>query len=157
DAIDNSAGVNTSDYEVNIKIALASALADGRLKPEERNTLLARMTDEVGHLVLANNYRQTLALSLALRRGTEDLGFEHRLMQNLEGQGLLDREVEFLPDDADLARRAGDGQPLTRPELSVLLAYAKNTLFASLLETGVPDDPYLGRELVRYFLAPLRE
>ena len=157
DAIDNSAGVNTSDYEVNIKIALASALADGRLKPDARNAFLARMTDEVAQLVLANNHRQTLALSLAQRRGTEDLGFEQRLMQDLEGQGLLDREVEFLPDDADLTRRARDGQPLTRPELSVLLAYAKNTLFAALLETGVPDDPYLGRELARYFPAPLRE
>jgi len=157
DAIDNSAGVNTSDYEVNIKIALTPALADGRLPLGARNTLLASMTDEIASLVLANNHRQTLALSLALKRGAEDLGFEQRLMQMLEADGLLDRDVEFLPDDAALARRAREGLALTRPELAVLLAYAKNALFSELLDTGVPDDPYLGRELARYFPAALRE
>jgi glutamate dehydrogenase len=157
DAIDNSAGVNTSDYEVNIKIALTPATQDGRLSSEARNALLAEMTDEVGSLVLANNHRQTLALSLAQRRGPEDIGFEQRLMQVLEGRGLLDRSVEFLPDDAALSERIRDKLPLTRPELAVLLAYAKNALFAVLLETGVPDDPYLVRELARYFPHPLRD
>ena len=157
DAIDNSAGVNTSDYEVNIKIALSAPLRTGRLSSDARNELLARMTDEVAHLVLRNNYQQTLALSLAQRRGLGDLGFQQRLMDLLEGQGLLERAVEFLPDDAALAQRAREGVPLTRPELAVLLAYAKNALFSELLEGGVPDDPYLGRELFAYFPAPLRE
>ena len=109
------------------------------------------MTDEVAALVLRNNYLQTLALSLAERRGLEDLGFQQRLMQTLEQRGELDRAVEFLPDDMELAERARRSQPLTRPELAVLLAYAKLALYADLLDSGVPDDPYLGRELGRYF------
>jgi len=109
------------------------------------------MTDEVAELVLRNNYLQTLALSLAERRGAEDLGFQQRLMQTLEMRGLLDRAVEFLPDDMELGERARRLQPLTRPELSVLLAYAKLSLSDDLLASPVPDDPYLGRELNRYF------
>jgi len=151
DAIDNSAGVNTSDVEVNLKIALSIPMRDGRVTREGRNTLLAAMTDEVAALVLRNNYQQTLALSLAERRGMEDLGFQQRLMQTLEARGLLDRAVEFLPDDMELGERARRLQPLTRPELSVLLAYAKLSLSDDLLASPVPDDPYLGRELNRYF------
>ena len=109
------------------------------------------MTDEVAALVLRNNYLQTLALSLAQRRGLEDLGFQQRLMQTLEQRGELDRAVEFLPDDMEIAERVRRQQPLTRPELSVLLAYAKLSLYADLLDSKVPDDPYLGRELGRYF------
>jgi glutamate dehydrogenase len=112
------------------------------------------MTDEVASLVLRNNYLQTLALSLAQRRGLEDLGFQQRLMTSLEARGLLDRAVEFLPDEAELRRR---GQPLTRPELAVLVAYAKLTLYGDLLASTVPDDPYLGRELGRYFPKILSE
>ena len=151
DAIDNSAGVNTSDVEVNIKIALSLPMRDGRLTVKERNALLGEMTDEVAALVLRNNYLQTLALSLAQRRGLEDLGFQQRLMQTLEQRGELDRAVEFLPDDMEIAERGRRSQPLTRPELSVLLAYAKLTLYSDLLNSDVPDDPYLARELVRYF------
>jgi glutamate dehydrogenase len=151
DAIDNSAGVNTSDMEVNIKIALSIPLRDGRLTMEARNALLAEMTDEVAQLVLRNNYLQTLALSLAQRRGLEDFGFLQRLIQTLEARGLLDRAVEFLPDDMQLAERRRRSEPFTRPELSVLLAYAKLTLYEDLLESAVPDDPYLARELARYF------
>jgi glutamate dehydrogenase len=151
DAIDNSAGVNTSDVEVNLKIALSRPLRDGRLARDERNTLLAGLTDEVARLVLRNNYQQTLALSLAQRRGLEDLGFQQRLMQTLERRGLLDRAVEFLPDDMEIAERRRRSQPLTRPELAVLLAYAKLWLHDDLLQSPVPDDPYLGRELLRYF------
>jgi glutamate dehydrogenase len=157
DAIDNSAGVNTSDLEVNIKIALGSAVHDGQLSPERRNVLLGEMADEVAVLVLRNNYLQTLALSLAQRRGLEDLGFQQRLMQMLEARGLLDRAVEFLPDDKELAERRRRGQGLTRPELAVLLAYAKIALYDELLDSRVPDDPYLGRELARYFPKPLLE
>ena len=105
DAIDNSAGVNTSDVEVNIKIALSPLLRSGALQVEARNALLAEMTDEVARLVLHNNYQQTLALSLAQRRALEDLGFQLRLMQTLESHGALNRAVEFLPDDMTLAER----------------------------------------------------
>jgi glutamate dehydrogenase len=151
DAIDNSAGVNTSDMEVNIKIALSDPVRVGTLNPESRNALLAAMTDEVAELVLRNNYLQTLALSLAQRRGLEDLGFQQRLMQTLEFRGLLDRGVEFLPDDIEIGERRRRGEPLTRPELAILLAYAKLSLYQDLLSSAVPDDPYLGRELARYF------
>jgi glutamate dehydrogenase len=157
DAIDNSAGVNTSDVEVNIKIAVTPVMQDGRLSLEGRDKLLVEMTDEVGRLVLRNNYQQTLALSLAQRRGLEDLGFQQRLMQTLEQRGHLDRAVEYLPDDMELGERRKRGQGLTRPELAVLLAYAKLTLYSDLLDSSVPDDPYLGRELARYFPKELVE
>jgi glutamate dehydrogenase len=151
DAIDNSAGVNTSDMEVNIKIALSIPLRDGRLTMQGRNTLLAQMAEEVASLVLRNNYLQTLALSLAERRGMEELGFLKRLIQLLESRGLLDRTLESLPDDMQLEERRRRLQPFTRPELAVLLAYAKLSLYEELLESPVPDDPYLARELERYF------
>ena len=134
DAIDNSAGVNTSDVEVNIKIALNVPMRAGNLSLEGRDKLLAEMTDEVARLVLRNNYQQTLALSLAQRRGLDDLGFHQRLMQTLETRGELDRAVEYLPDDMELGERRKRGQALTRPELAVLLAYAKLSLYADLLE-----------------------
>ncbi|MGE3877226.1 MAG: NAD-glutamate dehydrogenase domain-containing protein, partial [Parvibaculaceae bacterium] len=151
DAIDNSAGVNTSDIEVNIKVALSEPVRDGRLTIERRNEMLAEMTDDVAHLVLRNNYLQTLAISLAERRGLEDFGFEQRLMQTLEQHGQLDRSLEFLPDDMSIADRQRRNEALTRPELAVLLAYAKLSLYDALLGCTVPDDPYLGRELGRYF------
>jgi glutamate dehydrogenase len=151
DAIDNSAGVNTSDVEVNLKIALSRPERDNRLTREGRNTLLASLTDDVARLVLRNNYQQTLALSLAERRGLEDLGFQQRMMQILESRHLLDRAVEFLPDDVELTERRRRSEPLMRPELAVLLAYAKLSLNDDLLDSSVPDDPYLGRELNRYF------
>ncbi|MCX7383751.1 MAG: NAD-glutamate dehydrogenase [Alphaproteobacteria bacterium] len=156
DAIDNAAGVNTSDVEVNIKVALSIPEADGRLPQAERNALLAAMTDEVAALVLRNNYLQTLALSLAQRRAAADLGFARRSMQMLEQQRRLDRAVEFLPDDAALAQRAREGSGLTRPENAILLAYAKLALYDDLLASRIPDDPHLGGELERYFPATLR-
>ncbi len=157
DAIDNSAGVNTSDVEVNIKIATAIPMREGRLTREARNDLLAAMTDDVAHLVLRNNYQQTLSLSLTQSRALDDFGFQQRMMQLLEARGLLDRAVEFLPDDMALAERRRRSEPLTRPELSVLLAYAKLTLKAELIESEVPDDPYLAREISRYFPLLLAE
>jgi glutamate dehydrogenase len=156
DAIDNSAGVNTSDVEVNIKIALSVPERDGRLSQNSRDRLLAAMTDEVAGLVLRNNYLQTLALSLAERRSAADLGFASRFMQIEEQEGRLDRQVEFLPDEMTLTDRARQGQGLARPELAILLAYAKLSLYGHLLSSGIPDDPYLGRELERYFPTPLR-
>ncbi|MFG1478807.1 NAD-glutamate dehydrogenase [Xanthobacter sp. V4C-4] len=151
DAIDNSAGVNTSDVEVNIKIALAHPLESGALAPEARAALLKEMTPEVARLVLRNNYAQTLALSLAQRSGADDLAFQQRLMQMLEARGELDRAVEFLPSDAEIADRRSRGEHLTRPELAVLLAYAKLALNADLIASSVPDDPYLAHELATYF------
>ena len=157
DAIDNSAGVNTSDVEVNIKIALAGPVQDGRLPEDKRNALLAQMTDEVGLLVLRNNYLQSLALSLSQGRGIAETPDLRRLMQRLEADGRLDRKVEFLPSDQVLAERERRGEGLTRPELAVLLAYAKLALHDELLASPVPDDPYLSRELARYFPQALRE
>ncbi|MEZ5840052.1 MAG: NAD-glutamate dehydrogenase [Hyphomicrobiales bacterium] len=157
DAIDNSAGVNTSDVEVNIKIAFGAAIRAGALTLPARNDILVEMTDAVADLVLRNNYLQTLAISLTERHGLEDIGFEVRLMTGLEGRGLLDRAVEFLPDDAAIAERIRLGHGLTRAELGVLLAYAKLTLFDDLLRSSVPDDAYLGRELYRYFPARMHE
>src|SRR6202453_604251 len=151
DAIDNSAGVNTSDMEVNIKIALSIPARDGRLAMDARNALLAEMADEVAALVLRNNYLQPLALSLSERRGMEDFGFQQRLIQTLEARSLLDRAVEYLADDMQLAERRRRAQPFTRTGLAGLLVYAKLTLYEDLLESAVPDDPYLARELGRYF------
>ncbi len=142
DAIDNSGGVNSSDVEVNIKIALANAMRRGALARPARNKLLAEMTDEVGRLVLANNYGQTLAISLAHRRGLADMGHEARFMTILEGRGLLDRAVENLPSPAQLTERAARSEPLTRAELGVLLAYAKIVLFSEIVASDVPDDPH---------------
>ncbi|WP_375463791.1 NAD-glutamate dehydrogenase [uncultured Methylobacterium sp.] len=157
DAIDNSAGVNTSDVEVNIKIALMTPERDGRLDAAARNALLVTMTDEVAHLVLRNNELQTLALSLALHRGLGETGFAMRTMQGLEAEGRLDRTVEYLPDDAALTERMRRGEGLTRPEYAVLLAYAKLSLYDAILGSPVPDDPYFDRELQRYFPRALRE
>jgi glutamate dehydrogenase len=156
DAIDNSAGVNTSDVEVNIKIALASAIRDDRLDTERRNALLASMTDEVAHLVLRNNETQTLALSLAQGRGTEDMAFARRLMQVLENAGRLDRDVEYLPDDARLTERETRGEGLTRPELAVLLAYAKMAFKDALLKSEALDKSAFEDELFAYFPDQMR-
>lgn len=155
DAIDNSAGVNSSDLEVNIKIALAPVLAAGALDMAARNTFLASMTDDVAGLCLRNNYLQTLALSLAERAGVAELPDHRVLIEGLEARGLLDRAVEFLPSDAVLDQRAAEGKALTRPELAVLLAYAKLTLFDDLLAGTAIDDDYLASELLRYFPEPL--
>ncbi|MEP3277880.1 MAG: NAD-glutamate dehydrogenase [Stappiaceae bacterium] len=157
DAIDNSAGVNSSDLEVNIKIALGAAVRSKKLDTPARNKLLADMTDNVAGLVLRNNYLQTLSISLAERRGIEAFSYQKRMMQHLEKRQLLDREVEFLPDDITLSEMELAGQTLTRPEIGVLLAYAKLTLYDDLLETTVPDDPYFEVELISYFPDMMKE
>jgi glutamate dehydrogenase len=151
DAIDNSAGVNSSDLEVNIKIALGTEVRAGRLTEQVRNDFLASMTEEVAALCLRNNYLQTLAISIAAHRGPAAFPDHLSLIGALERRGLLQRTLEFLPPDTELLERAAAGRGLTRPELAVLLAYAKLAAYADLLETAVPDDPYLGRELYRYF------
>lgn len=157
DAIDNSAGVNSSDVEVNIKIAFSSAMQAGRLTREKRNQILAAMTDEVGGLVLRNNYLQTLAISLTERKGSENREELSRLMSVLESHKLLNRKVETLPSDSELAERYQAGRPLTRPEIGVLLSYAKLTLFDELLESSLPDEPYFASVLKEYFPARMQK
>jgi len=144
-------GENALNQEQGVSAPLVRPQREGRLSLADRNSLLSVMTDEVGALVLRNNYLQTLALSLAERKGVAETGFLTRLMQSLERRGLLSRAVEFLPNDAEITERTRRGQSLTRPELAVLLAYAKLTLYDDLLVTSVPDDPYLARELSQYF------
>jgi glutamate dehydrogenase len=156
DFIDNSAGVDTSDHEVNIKILLGAPVKRGELSMEQRNALLASMTDEVGELVLNDNYRQNQAISLMEMMSAPRLGAFGHFIRTLEGQGLLDRAIEFLPSDAELAERKSRGAGLTRPELSVLLSYDKIVVFNQLLESDVPEDPHLSKELVRYFPAALQ-
>ncbi|NLA68240.1 MAG: NAD-glutamate dehydrogenase [Gammaproteobacteria bacterium] len=156
DFIDNSAGVDTSDHEVNIKILLNAQVQAGKLKVEERNRLLKEMTDEVAALVLNDNYRQNQAISLMERMSVPRLGSKQHFIQVLEAQGRLDRQIEYLPTDAECAERKARNQGLTRPELAVLLSYAKLTAFEQLLESDIPEDPYLSRELQRYFPKPLQ-
>lgn len=157
DAIDNSAGVNCSDVEVNIKIALATAMRAGRLTRAERNRLLKKMTPEVAGLVLRNNYLQPLALSLSQRRATAELPYQIRLMNNLERRKLLDRKVEVLPDNTLLAERQAQGKGLTRPEISVLMAYAKNTLEQEITASPLSQDPYFEKALFDYFPPDMHE
>jgi len=157
DAIDNSAGVNSSDVEVNIKIALASAMRDERLTRAKRNVLLASMTDEVAHLVLRNNYLQSLAISLTEKQGAANRAPLTRLMDRLEAAGQLNRKVETLPDDRTLAERYQAGKPLTRPEIGVLLSYAKLVLFDELVHTSLPDEPYFEPTLTGYFPAKMQK
>ncbi|MDX3928386.1 MAG: NAD-glutamate dehydrogenase [Shinella sp.] len=154
DAIDNSAGVNSSDVEVNIKIALASAMREDRLTRAKRNTLLASMTDDVAGLVLRNNYLQSLAISLTERQGVANRAGLMRLMGKLESAGQLNRKVETLPDDQTMSERYQAGKPLTRAEIGVLLSYAKLVLFDEVVHSGLPDDPYFEPTLMGYF--PMR-
>ncbi|THK38750.1 NAD-glutamate dehydrogenase [Ensifer sp. MPMI2T] len=157
DAIDNSAGVNSSDVEVNIKIALASAMREDRLTRPKRNTLLASMTDEVAHLVLRNNYQQSLAISLTEMQGLQNRMSLARLMARLEADGHLNRKVETLPTELAMSERYQAGKPLTRPEIGVLLSYAKLVLFDELIVGDLPDDPYFAATLERYFPAKMRK
>jgi glutamate dehydrogenase len=151
DAIDNSAGVDSSDNEVNIKILLGAAIEHGELKREARDDLLASMTDEVADLVLAHNYDQTGALSVAQMRATLDHDAYERLMVSLTAKGVLNRRVEGLPGTEAMQAIASSNRGLTRPELSVLLAYAKNSLFDDLIQTDVADDPFMADALKAYF------
>ena len=154
DALDNSAGVDTSDHEVNIKIALGS-LRGG--KAADRDPLLFSMTDEVAALVLRHNYQQSQAISVAEAQAADEHDRLERFMRALERQGRLDRAVEFLPDTVAMRTRAANKQYLTRPELSVLLAYAKIDLTDEILDSDLPDDPLMEGELVRYFPTTLQQ
>jgi len=157
DAIDNSAGVDCSDHEVNIKILLNRVVDDGDLTEKQRNVLLAEMTDEVAALVLRDNYAQNVALATSLAQAPSLLHAHARYMRKLEKAGQLDRALEFLPTDKQINERRQAGLGLVAPEFAVLLAYTKITLDRELLATGLPDDPYLRGELYDYFPTPLRE
>ena len=157
DFIDNSAGVNTSDVEVNIKILMADVARKGRLTLAARDKLLASMTDEVAALVLRNNYLQSQALSVLEQRAPERLTEYQSLVRALERGGLLNRGIEFLPDEEEFAERRKQRLGLTRPELAVVLAYSKIWLSNHLLDSDLPDDRYFASEVQRYFPAPLRK
>jgi glutamate dehydrogenase len=155
DAIDNSAGVDSSDHEVNIKILTGMAERAGKFDRPARDKLLASMTDEVAEHVLAHNYDQTLAVSLLEQDASGELDNHARFMAELEAAGRLDRKVEGLPDAAQMLELAAAGKGLTRPELAVLLAYGKLDLFDQIVASKAPDDPAFEATLEAYFPRPL--
>ncbi len=157
DALDNSAGVDTSDHEVNIKILLNEAVAAGDLTMKQRDKLLAEMTDDVAELVLRDNYLQSQALSVTEAQSYTLLDQQNRFMRTLERAGQLDRAIEFLPDDETVRLRLSQRIGLTRPESAVLLAYAKNSIYDELLPSDLPDDPQLEEDLVSYFPPALQK
>ena len=157
DAIDNSGGVHSSDREVNIKIPLNACMAEGALEREARNQLLEGMTDEVAQAVLADNHEQSLAVSLISCEAAPRLHEHAHMMRTLERIAGLDRAVEFLPDEESLSERATRQQGLARPEIAVLLAYAKNALFDDLVASEVPDDPGMVHRLRHYFPSAMRD
>ncbi len=151
DAIDNSAGVDCSDHEVNIKILLHQAMINNELTFNKRNTLLEQMTDDVARLVLKDNFWQNQVISFARSQGLNLLDEQARLMRDLESEGLLNRALEALPDETEIVRRLADKQGLTRPELAVLLAYAKLSLKHQLIQSALPDLDILHARLLSYF------
>lgn len=157
DAIDNSAGVDTSDHEVNIKILLNGLVTDGDMTVKQRNKVLAGMTDEVGRLVLRNNYAQNTAIANALAQSKDMLHAQQRFIRHLVREGHLDRALEFLPTDRQIRERLTQGQGLTSPETAVLMAYTKITVAEELLHTTLPDDDYLRGLLYAYFPTAVRE
>jgi len=157
DAVDNSAGVDTSDHEVNIKILINEAVAAGDLTLKQRDKLLAEMTDEVGQLVLRDNYLQSQALSVAEAQSYTLLDQQNRFMRGLERAGRLDRGIEFLPDDETMRHRVTQRIGMTRSESAVLLAYSKMALYDELLPSDLPDDPQLADDLITYFPKKLQE
>jgi len=157
DAIDNSAGVDCSDHEVNIKILLDAAVREGELTLEQRDRLLAEMTDEVAALVLRDNVFQTQSLSVAGRIAPLLLDQQGRFIRALERAGRLNRTIEFLPSDEEIAERKARRLGLTAPERAVLLAYAKMQIYEELLASDIPDEPTIAAALERYFPRPLRE
>ncbi|WNI31592.1 NAD-glutamate dehydrogenase [Streptomyces sp. ITFR-6] len=157
DAIDNSAGVDTSDHEVNIKILLNGLVRDGDMTVKQRNKLLAEMTEEIGHLVLRNNYAQNTALANAVAQAPSLLHAHQRFMRRLGRDGHLDRALEFLPTDRQIRELLSAGKGLSQPELAVLLAYTKITAAQELVGTSLPDDEYLQKLLHAYFPRQLRE
>ena len=157
DAIDNSAGVDCSDHEVNIKILLDTIVADGDLTGEQRNAILAEMADEVAALVLRDNYEQTQAISSSTAQAASMVEVHERYVRSLEQAGTLNRELECLPTEEGFDERQAAGGGLTAPEFATLLSHTKIALAQELLASDLPEDPYLSSELERYFPTRLRE
>ncbi|MGH3320615.1 MAG: NAD-glutamate dehydrogenase [Streptosporangiaceae bacterium] len=157
DFIDNSAGVDTSDHEVNIKILLDQVVADGDMTDKQRVRLLHDMTDEVAELVLRDNDEQNLAIACTRAHAAGMLHVHTRYLARLERDGVLDRELEFLPGERTITERRSAGLGLTSPEICVLLSHTKIGLAEELLDSDLPDDPALAADLASYFPAPLRE
>ncbi|HEX3912885.1 MAG TPA: NAD-glutamate dehydrogenase [Steroidobacteraceae bacterium] len=157
DFIDNSAGVNCSDVEVNLKILLNGAVRAKEMTRAARNRLLVQMTDEVAALVLRNNYLQSQGISTSEFQAKQRLSESAYVIRSLERSGDLNRSLEFLPSDEDLAERRQAGEGLTRPELSITLSYGKIWLYRALINSDVPEDPYLSGELNRYFPTPVQK
>jgi glutamate dehydrogenase len=157
DFIDNSAGVDCSDHEVNIKILLNRLISEGEMTKEQRNKLLEKMTDEVADLVLHDNYEQTQMLSLESSVAQQTTDLFRQYMNDLEKAERLDRKLEYLPDDKTLIERKADNKPLTRPEIAMLLAYSKMYLKQDILASDVSDDPQFDKYLLTAFPKPLRE
>ncbi len=157
DFIDNSAGVDTSDHEVNIKILLDEVVRDGQMTTADRDTLLHTMTDDVGRLVLSHNYHQNRALAAARAQAAQMLHVHARYIRKLEREGRIRRRLDVLPADKDIAERRSTSRGLTLPEFSVLLAHTKIAAGHEVLASDVPDDPYLRRVLTSYFPVALRE
>ncbi|HEX2772881.1 MAG TPA: NAD-glutamate dehydrogenase, partial [Micromonosporaceae bacterium] len=155
DFIDNSAGVDCSDHEVNIKILLGGAVADGELSQPARDELLAEMTDEVAELVLRDNYDQARALGIAKAQAASLLPVHRRMISDMERSGQLNRALEALPSDEELAARADSG--LTPPEFAVVLAYVKIVLEREILADSLVDEPWTEEILADYFPTPLRD
>lgn len=157
DAIDNSAGVDCSDHEVNIKILLDKVVANGDMTTKQRNQLLAEMTDDVARLVLADNYSQTQAVSIVVAGGAQKLYEQARFMDLLEHTGRFNRLLEGLPDKKALTERLALAQGLTKPEVAVLLAYSKMNYFEAIVASDIPDDPFVQDRLSQYFPPVLGE
>jgi glutamate dehydrogenase len=157
DAIDNSAGVDTSDHEVNLKILLDRAVASGEIDRDERNELLQSVTDDVASLVLRDNYEQNVLLGMARKLDPALVSVHQRVIQLLEASGELDRTIEFLPSDKELEQREADGHGLVSPENSVLVAYVKIALMRQISASTVPDEPWFQRVLAGYFPKPIAD
>ena len=157
DFIDNSAGVNCSDHEVNIKILLNQLIAEGKMMRDQRNKLLEKMTDEVAKLVLKDNYEQTQMLSLEASVSQQTMDLFRQYMNDMEKANRLDRKLAFLPDEKSLIERKANNKPLTRPEIAMLLAYCKMYLKQDILNSSIPEEPYFNDYLLTAFPKPLRE
>jgi len=157
DFIDNAAGVDCSDHEVNVKILLNELVAQGELTQKHRNKILESMTDDVSALVLSNNYRQVQALNIAEMQAHARMGEYQRFIKEMESVGGLDRSLEFIPSDAELEERKASGKGLTRPELSVLVSYAKADLKENLADTKLVNDSYMLQAVKKAFPTRIRE
>lgn len=156
DFIDNSAGVDCSDHEVNLKILLDTEVQNGKLSPKKRNPLLASLTSEVAELVLHDNYQQALVMSFSAFHAKKNISLHTNYIKDLESQGIIKRKVEFLPDDKELLERKAAEEGLTRPELAILLAYTKIHIKKEILTSNLPEDPYLSQLLASAFPASIK-